>query len=135
MTHLLDTNSCIVFLRQGTSSILAKRLAAAKPGSVVLCSIVVAELFYGARRSNQTTKNLAGVNAFCEAFVSLPFDDSAADQYGLIRDHLVAQGMPIGPNDLLIASIAAANRLALVTHNVAEFRRVPGLVVEDWQVE
>ena len=63
----------------------------------------------------------------------MPFDDRAADEYGRIRAHLAGLGMLIGPNDLLIASIALANGLILVTHNTAEFSRVPGLKLEDWQ--
>jgi tRNA(fMet)-specific endonuclease VapC len=64
---------------------------------------------------------------------SLPFDDRAAEVYGRIRAHLTATGMAIGPNDLMIAAIALANGLTLVTHNTAEFSRVPGLTIEDWQ--
>ena len=133
MTHLLDTNSCVVYLRHGRASALATRLAGAPPGSIVLCSIVVAELLYGAERSVQRAKTLAQVRAFCHPFVSLPFDDIAAEEYAIIRAHLASQGMPIGPNDLMIAAVAKANSLTLVTHNTAEFSRVPALSIEDWQ--
>jgi tRNA(fMet)-specific endonuclease VapC len=112
---------------------VAGRLAAAAPGDVVLCSVVVAELLYGAQHSSQISKNLAQVRAFAGQFVSLPFDDVAAEDYGQIRAKLSSQGMLIGPNDLLIASIARANQLILVTHNTAEFARVPKLALEDWQ--
>ncbi|MGQ0636349.1 MAG: type II toxin-antitoxin system VapC family toxin [Planctomycetaceae bacterium] len=133
MTHLLDTNSCIVYLRRGASSTVAARLAAMTPGSVVLCSVVVAELLYGAQRSAQATKTLAEVRRFCRQFSSLPFDDRAAEEYGIVRAQLAAAGTPIGPNDLMIAAIALANGLTLVTHNTTEFCRVPRLTVEDWQ--
>jgi tRNA(fMet)-specific endonuclease VapC len=63
----------------------------------------------------------------------LPFDDRAAGEYGKLRDHLSRIGQMIGPNDLLIAGIALANGLTLVTHNTVEFSRVPGLPLEDWQ--
>ena len=109
------------------------KLAAATPGSVVLCSVVVAELIYGAERSDYRAKTLAQVRTFCEPFESLPFDDRAAEEYGAIRAHLARQGTPIGPNDLMIAAIAIANSLTLVTHNTLEFSRVPRLVLEDWQ--
>ena len=66
-------------------------------------------------------------------FVSLPFDDRTAVEYGRLRDHLGRLGLLIGPNDLLIAAIALANGLTLVTHNTKEFGRVPGLPLEDWQ--
>lgn len=134
MTHLLDTNSCIDHLRRGTTSPVTTRLAAVVPGSAVLCSVVVAELLYGAHRSAQVARNLSQVRAFCSQFVSLPFNDQAAEEYGRIRAHLAAQGTLIGPNDLMIAAIALADGLILVTHNTAEFNRVPSLALEDWQV-
>ena len=67
-------------------------------------------------------------------FVSLPFDDAAASVYAIIRAHLESAGTPIGPYDLQIAAIALANGLTLVTHNTREFSRVPGLLLEDWEV-
>ncbi|MBL8795054.1 MAG: type II toxin-antitoxin system VapC family toxin [Planctomycetia bacterium] len=134
MTHLLDTNTCVEFLRRPANSSIAVKLANAPPGSVVLCSVVVAELMYGAYRSAQSNKTLNQVRAFCSPFASLPLADDAAEQYGRIRAYLDALGMTIGPNDLLIAAIALANQLILVTHNTKEFSRVPGLVIEDWQV-
>ncbi|MGH7134394.1 MAG: type II toxin-antitoxin system VapC family toxin [Pirellulales bacterium] len=133
MTHLLDTNTCVNHLRLGQASNVSVRLAAAAPGDVVLCSVVVAELLYGAHRSAKKAKTLSEVRNFCGQFVSLAFDDPAAEQYGELRAHLDAAGTPIGPNDLLIASIALAHSLTLVTHNTSEFSRVPGLKLEDWQ--
>jgi tRNA(fMet)-specific endonuclease VapC len=95
--------------------------------------VVVAELLYGAHRSVNNSQVLSQVHGFCRNFQSLAFDDLAAEEYGRIRAHLDGLGMAIGPNDLLIASIAVANGLTLVTHNTSEFKRVPGLNVEDWQ--
>jgi len=63
----------------------------------------------------------------------LPFEDAAAEKYAKARAHLAALGTPIGPNDLLIATIALAHGLIVVTHNTAEFGRVPGLSIEDWE--
>jgi tRNA(fMet)-specific endonuclease VapC len=133
VTHLLDTNSCVDHLRRGQASNITARLVAAVAGSVVLCSVVVAELMYGAHRSARKQQTLSQVQVFCRPFQSLPFDDRAAGQYGAIRAHLASAGMMIGPNDLLIASIALASGLILVTHNTGEFSRVPGLTLEDWQ--
>jgi tRNA(fMet)-specific endonuclease VapC len=62
-----------------------------------------------------------------------PFDNAAARDYATIRDHLFSAGQPIGPNDMLIAAIARTHGAALITHNVAEFSRVPGLTIDDWQ--
>jgi tRNA(fMet)-specific endonuclease VapC len=93
----------------------------------------VAELLYGAHRSAHQAQTLIQVQAFCRPFQSLAFDDRAAEEYGRIRAHLDGLGTPIGPNDLMIASIALAHGLTLVTHNTSEFSRVPGLKLEDWQ--
>jgi tRNA(fMet)-specific endonuclease VapC len=70
---------------------------------------------------------------FCARFESLHFDDKAAHEYGKIRTNLEKNGNIIGPNDLIIASIAVANNLTLITHNVKEFSRVEGLIYESWQ--
>jgi tRNA(fMet)-specific endonuclease VapC len=134
LTHLLDTNSCVEQLRGRASSSFIARLAAMRPGDVVLCSVVVAELLYGAARSANPPRSSAQLKRFCTPFISLPFDDRAADEYGAIRAHSERIGLPIGPNDLLIAAIARAHGLTLVSHNTVEFSRVPGLVVEDWQI-
>jgi tRNA(fMet)-specific endonuclease VapC len=133
VTHLLDTNSCVHHLRRGTASNITARLGAAVPGSIVLCSVVVAELIYGAHRSVRQAQTLNQVHAFCRQFISLAFDDVAAEEYGRIRAYLAGLGAPIGPNDLMIASIALGNGLTPVTHNTGEFSRVPGLNLEDWQ--
>lgn len=132
MTHLLDTNACIVHLRSAASSV-SNRLAAHRPGDVVLCSVVKAELLFGALRSSRSHENLSRVRFFFSGFDSLPFDDAAADFYGNVRLALTTAGKLIGPNDLLIASIALAHDLTLVTHNVGEFSRVPRLRIEDWE--
>jgi tRNA(fMet)-specific endonuclease VapC len=131
---LLDTNTCIQVLRLGAASPVTARLAAAVPGDVVLCSVVVAELLFGALRSRDVTKNLADVRAFVTGFQSLDFDGAAAEEYARVRADLAAKGTPIGPNDLLIASIALANGLTLITHNTAELSRVIGLRLDDWQI-
>jgi tRNA(fMet)-specific endonuclease VapC len=131
--YLLDSNTCIHYLRHGISSPVAVHLARQNPGDVVLCSVVIGELLFGAHRSHDVAKNLADVTGFCAGFLSLPFDDVAAQEYGAIRADLAAKGTPIGPNDLFIAAIALANRLTLVTHNTGEFSRVIGLALDDWQ--
>jgi tRNA(fMet)-specific endonuclease VapC len=132
--YLFDTNTCVQLLRHRTASPVAARLAAATPGDVVLCSVVVAELLFGALGSRDLAKNLADVRAFVAGFRSLDFDARAAEEYAKVRADLAVKGTPIGPNDLLIAAIALANGLTLVTHNTAEFSRVVGLTLEDWQI-
>ncbi|MEX2301059.1 MAG: PIN domain-containing protein [Bryobacterales bacterium] len=103
------------------------------PNAVRLCSVVKAELYYGAVKSRVREKTLAALRLFMDAFVSLPFDDRAARVYADIRVELEAQGTPIGPNDLLIAAIAVAHNATLVTHNRREFERVSDLACEDWE--
>jgi tRNA(fMet)-specific endonuclease VapC len=100
---------------------------------VAVCSVVKAELFYGAMRSRDPKKTLAGQQAFLQPYISLPFDDLAAMEYSRIRADLAAAGAPIGPYDLQIGAIALANGLTLVTHNTREFGRVNGLSIEDWE--
>lgn len=102
---------------------------------MALCSVVKAELFYGARRSQHIAQNLEKLRVFMEPLPSLPFDDAAAEQYGLIRADLAAAGRPIGANDLLIAAIARSHDAVVVTRNLSEFSRVVGLRVENWQEE
>lgn len=134
MTWLLDTNSWVDHLRHGSTSKVTARLLAAPPGSIYLCSIVVGELVYGALHSQPSYRanNLALVASLRRQFSSLPFDDRVAEEYGKIREHLANVGMPIGPNDLIVAATALANGCTLVTHNTQEFSRVPGLRLEDW---
>jgi tRNA(fMet)-specific endonuclease VapC len=131
MTYLLDTNACIAILRDRSSNV-ARRSMQEPSGTVALCSIVKAELYYGAYKSQQHTQTLSRLNRFIRNFHSYTFDDAAADAYGRIRADLAAQGTPIGPNDLMIAAIALANNLIVVTHNTREFARVAGLSLEDW---
>lgn len=135
MTHLLDTNTCVAHLRFPDRIPIARRLEEMNASDVVLCSVVKAELTYGVLRSRDTASNLAKLARFFARFVSLPFDDAAAETYGHIRSELARKGTPIGPNDLMIAAIARANDLTLVTHNTAEFGRVSGLRIEDWESE
>ena len=132
MKYLFDTNVCIRILN-GSSSGVVERLEGLDPSEVAMCAVVRAELVFGARKSTHVAENLRLVDALFEPFVCLPFDDRAADAYGSVRADLERVGRPIGPNDLLIAATALAHDLILVTHNLSEFGRVPGLDVDDWE--
>src|SRR5438477_3381204 len=103
--RLLDTNVCIAFLN-GTDAVVRARLAGEDPENVVLCSTVKAELLYGARHSEHVERNLSRLAAFFAPFESLPFDDAAAEIYGLVRAQLRRAGRPIGGNELIIAATA-----------------------------
>jgi tRNA(fMet)-specific endonuclease VapC len=98
-----------------------------------VCAIVKAELYYGAMKSSDPVRTLAKQQIFLNALASWPFDDLAAEIYARIRAELARAGTPIGSNDLLIAAIALAHDLTLVTHNTTEFSRVAGLRFEDWE--
>lgn len=134
MRYLLDTNVCVRFLN-GDSVGLRQRFLRTDRQDIAVCSVVKAELFYGAMRSDDPTSAWARQRRFLEAFVSLPLDDLAALIAGRVRAQLANTGTPIGVHDLLIASIALANHLILVTHNTREFERVEDLEIEDWEVE
>jgi tRNA(fMet)-specific endonuclease VapC len=132
MIYLLDTNTCVEYLRQRNAAVIA-RIRATPASEIGLCSVVKAELYHGAYRSQQTQSNLIKVEDFVRPYLSLPLDDDAAREYGRIRADLEARGLIIGPYDLQVAAIALAHGMIVVTHNVTEFSRVTGLKWEDWQ--
>jgi tRNA(fMet)-specific endonuclease VapC len=134
VTYLLDTNAWIAYLRQNNQK-LVQRILREDPSEILLCSVVLGELFYGAHHGlvSKLAANLALIGRLQQRFLSLPFDDQVAPEYGRVRAHLDARGTPIGPNDLMIASIALVHDLTVVSHNTSEFSRVPGLRLEDRQ--
>jgi tRNA(fMet)-specific endonuclease VapC len=128
--YLLDTNTCIFALKRRDRVI--ERLKACSPQDVAVAIITVAELWFGARKSLRPQATRREIDAFLKPLAVLPFDHDAAEEYALLRFELQRVGRPIGERDLLIASVAAARRLVVVTHNVSEFGRAPGVTVEDW---
>lgn len=134
MSYLLDTNAWVNYLR-GKSPSIAAHLAVRPREEILFCAVVLGELLHGARRSAKPEQNLKAVQALAAPFVCLPFDAAAAARFAEIRQSLDLAGTPIGPYDLLIAAIALEQGCTVVTHNVTEFRRVPGLLVEDWETE
>ena len=132
--YLLDTNVCIRLMNQSSSNII-KHIQQHPPAEIALCSIVKAELLYGARHSQRVEANLQLLQRFFKPLTSLNFDDRCAEEAGQIRADLAAQGKPIGPNDVLIAATARAYDAVLITHNTGEFSRVTGLRLEDWEIE
>ena len=131
MRCLLDTNTVIAILRDNGSTI-ARRLRRENPRDVAISAIVAHELFYGAFKSRRAAHNTALVDAL--RFAVVEFDREDARQAGEIRALLAARGAQIGPYDVLIAGQAVARDLTLVTHNAAEFARVPGLRIADWEI-
>lgn len=128
---LLDTNITSYWMR-GDPKIIDK-LKKHIPSELSLSTITFAEILYGIRKSNIKKKErLNKINSICDQLDIFAFDKSAADKYGTIRVNLERKGIPISERDLQIASIALANDLIVVTHNIKEFDRVPDLVCEDW---
>ena len=132
MSWLLDTNACI-FLMKLREPIIT-RVKQLGPEDLAVSAITCAELWFGAAKSQHPQRSRAAQDAFLEPLRVLDFDTKAADRYAAVRAHLARSGRPIGDRDLMIAAIALANRMAVVTSNAAEFARVPGLTVEDWLV-
>jgi len=131
--YLLDTNVLIQVLRAKEPRHILERIEQHAEDEIVVCAVVRMELIAGALRSDRADQNLLLVEELLGDFDSLPLDDAAADQAGRVRAVLESAGKSIGPNDLLIAGIALSNNLTLVTHNTAEFSRIPGLNIEDWE--
>jgi len=131
MPWLVDTNA-IIALMTGRSEPLRRRVEAAEPGTLTTSAIVAHELYFGAYRSQKIEFNLETLRLLFADLIVLDLDREDARTAGEIRAVLARQGTPIGPYDVLIAGQAKARGLTLVTNNVPEFRRVPGLEVEDW---
>ena len=131
--YLLDSNVCIHLLNERNTQI-EENFRSHSPAEIYLCSIVKAELLYGARHSQRVSTNLQRLKLFFAPLESIPFDDRCAEEYGVIRATLAEQDKIIGPNDMISAAIARANDATLITHNTHEFTRIPGLRLEDWEL-
>lgn len=133
MSWLLDTNTCSYVLKRRFG--LAERLAALSPADLHVCAITLAEARTGGQRSVDPARLLAAWEFFLRPFDDriLAFDKDAANAYGDIRAHLEEQGNMIGDRDCMIAAIAQCHGLTVVTANLHEFCRVPGLSAEDWR--
>ena len=129
-TYLLDTNILSNLIRDPLGRV--PRRIAAKGEKTVCTSIVVAcELRFGAEKKQSATLQ-ARVEELLSVIDVLALDVDTDVHYADIRAHLEAAGTPVGPNDLLIAAHARSFELILVSANVREFSRVPGLSVENW---
>ncbi len=128
--YLLDTNILSDLIRNPQGEVVAQ-ITKAGEDSICTSIVVAAELRYGATKSN-SAKLVERIDLILSALEILPLEAPADYQYAAIRHHLTRQGPPIGPNDLLIAAHALSNNLTVVTANIGEFSRVPGLKVENW---
>ncbi|HEX4497878.1 MAG TPA: type II toxin-antitoxin system VapC family toxin [Thermoanaerobaculia bacterium] len=132
MRYLLDTNVCVDFLNRRFPSV-TERIRSSPPEDLCVSSVVVAELRYGADRSQKAAENHDRLDVLTAEVQCLDFDLAAASVYGRIRAALEAQGTPVGPYDMMIAAHAVSQDLVLVTDNEREFQRVFGLRIENWR--
>ena len=131
MKKMLDTNICIYIIKNKPQSVLDE-LKKCNVGDIILSSITVSELIYGAHKSQFVEKNLKAIEHFLIPFDVAEYDYKAALEYGKLRASLEKKGQPIGSIDMLIAAHAKSLDMVLVTNNMKEFERVEGLNVENW---
>jgi len=129
--YLLDTNTCIYFLKNSFSA-LTQKLLDTDPSELFISSITVFELTYGAEKSKWGEKTRQKLAMFLAPFTILPFDSEDAMVAGRIRGALEQHGTPIGPYDVQIAAQALAKGLTVLTHDMKEFQRVLDIKVENW---
>ncbi|MCC5839709.1 MAG: type II toxin-antitoxin system VapC family toxin [Opitutales bacterium] len=131
MKFLLDTNFCIYVIKERPEKVFRK-FRRLEVGQVAISSITYAELCFGVRKSRRPAQNESALQQFTSPLEIVPFSPEAALAYGEIRAELERLGKPIGPLDTLIAAHAKSLGFTLVTNNVAEFSRVPGLRIQNW---
>lgn len=131
MTYMLDTNICIYIMKRKPEHVLLRFREALEHG-ICISSITLAELEYGMEHSMDPHRNRQALLRFLAPLTVLPFGAEAASEYGKIRAYLQKCGTPIGPLDMLISAHAKVEDIVLVTNNMREFERVPGLKIENW---
>ena len=127
---MLDTNALSELVRNPDGT-LAQKLNALEPDSVCTSIVAACELRFGAQRKGSAPLTQR-VEQLLQALTVLPLDTPADEHYADIRATLERSGTPIGSHDLLIAAHARSRGMTLLTRNLREFQRVPGLAVEDW---
>ncbi len=130
MKYLLDTNICIYIINERPPAVL-QRFLRHRLGELGVSAITASELAFGVAKS-ASKKNLAALEKFLAPLEVRAFGPDASWRYGLLRAALEARGQPIGALDTLIAAHALALDATLVTNDVTEFSRVPGLRLENW---
>lgn len=131
MKVMLDTNICIYLIKQQPPTVI-ERFLSYSVGAIGVSSITVAELAFGVSKSRHQAKNCVALEQFLAPLEVAAFDHEAALAYGRVRARLETMGSPIGSMDLLIAAHALSLGVRLVSNNLREFRRVPGLKLENW---
>jgi tRNA(fMet)-specific endonuclease VapC len=131
LRYLLDTDISS-YIMKGTEPSVLRRLVTVPVGDVAVSAITHSELMYGAEISPHADRDRARIEVFLRHVEILAYTSEAGLHYGEIRAHLKKRGTLIGAHDLLIAAHARSGGLILVTNNTREFKRVPGLKVENW---
>jgi tRNA(fMet)-specific endonuclease VapC len=128
--YLLDTDTCSFVLKRRFG--VAERMQRLSADDVAVSSVTLAEAWTGAAKSQDPVETRRIWDHFFKPLRILDFDDKAADRYATVRAHLERKGTMIGGNDCMIAAVALAHELIVVTGNAEEFERVPRLKVENW---
>jgi len=129
--YLLDTNICIYIQRNKPAEVLA-RFRKLRQGEAAISAITHGELLFGAMKSRQRERILVDIAELVLWVPALVLPETASFRYAMLRAEVEGAGKPIGGNDLWIAAHALASELTLVTNNEREFKRVPGLRVQNW---
>ena len=133
MTFLLDTDHCVAWLRMNLPVVL--KLEAIGWKEIAISTITIAELKFGAYRSDRVEENLFKVQTFTQKCTVIPLDEEAANRYAELKANLWDRGERIEELDMLIASVALANGLTLVTNNTRHYQRMAGLALENWMAQ
>jgi tRNA(fMet)-specific endonuclease VapC len=130
LQYMLDTDVCIYVIKNYPAELRERfnRLAE----QLCISSITLAELHYGAEKSGRRLHNLQAIEHFAARLEVLPFTSKAAAHYGQIRAELERAGTPCGPHDMQIGAHARSEGLTVVTNNIREFARMPGVRTENW---
>ena len=128
---MLDTKICIYIIKRKPVQVI-ERLRQSRVPEIGISSITLSELEYGVAKSARPEQNKISLVEFLAPLEIIPYDDVAAQEYGIIRTYLEQRGTPIGSMDMLIAAHALSLDCTLVTNNEREFSRVPSLKIENW---
>jgi tRNA(fMet)-specific endonuclease VapC len=130
LKYMLDTNICIYVNKNRPPEI--REAFNRHADQICISSVTWGELVYGAEHSAKPEENLSVIEGMSARLEVLAFETHDANHFGQIRSELYRVGNPIGPYDMMIAGHARARGLVLVTNNLREFERVPGLRTENW---
>lgn len=132
MRYLLDTDICIYWLK-GNANVKAK-IELVDRSDLAICAITASELYFGAYNSSKIESNLQTAQAFIRAIKILSLEDNALHKFGQLKARLRQAGTPVADFDLMIASVAIANNLSLITNNTRHYKRIAELALDNWSI-